>query len=388
MNRILTIAHNDIRLFLRDKSGYVWLFVVPFLFVFFFGSAGDNSDEDPANPRPYVLLDNKDTGFMGELMIAELDAQGLRVVAPGSEQEADVKRGIRFPTDFTDKIQARERVDIELFTVEGGSQQADKMIEVRLIRAIIAMTAGLASTDLAAKDETGPGTALEPVERETLESLLAREDMVPVNITFAGRKVTRSGFSQWLPGMLVMFLLMNMITFGGSSIADERRSRVIRRMGATPLTRFELVAGKIYGRFLLAVVQILFYFVLAGFVFKIPFTGNIMALGVLLVLYAWGCAALGVMLGGLILAEEKVILVGVLGANVLGGLGGCWFPLEIMPGYMRAIGSSIPTGWAMNGMHQLISFGAGWGAIRLELILLSGFALLITLLAARFLRFG
>ena len=33
MNRILTIAHNDIRLFLRDKSGYVWLFLVPFLFV-------------------------------------------------------------------------------------------------------------------------------------------------------------------------------------------------------------------------------------------------------------------------------------------------------------------------------------------------------------------
>jgi len=38
MKRILDIGHMDLRLFLKHKSAYVWLFVVPLAFVSYFPS--------------------------------------------------------------------------------------------------------------------------------------------------------------------------------------------------------------------------------------------------------------------------------------------------------------------------------------------------------------
>jgi ABC-type multidrug transport system permease subunit len=46
----------------------------------------------------------------------------------------------------------------------------------------------------------------------------------------------------------------------------------------------------------------------------------------------------------------------------------------------------LPSGWAMEALHQLISFGNGFDAILLPLGVLVGFGLLATFLAARFFR--
>src|SRR5438045_3144895 len=78
-----------------------------------------------------------------------------------------------------------------------------------------------------------------------------------------------SGFRQSLPGTLVQFLMMNLLIFGGTSIAGERASGVMRRLAVQPVRRWELVLGKVYGRFLLGGVQIVFFVVLGEFVFKI-----------------------------------------------------------------------------------------------------------------------
>ena len=52
MNRILDIGHNDLRLFLRKKSAYVWLFVMPMAFVYFMSFINREAN-DPSN-RPHT----------------------------------------------------------------------------------------------------------------------------------------------------------------------------------------------------------------------------------------------------------------------------------------------------------------------------------------------
>ncbi len=49
----------------------------------------------------------------------------------------------------------------------------------------------------------------------------------------------------------------------------------------------------------------------------------------------------------------KVSGLGVLMANGLAALGGCWWPIEVTPQWMQTI---MPTGWTMDAMHKLISF--------------------------------
>ena len=50
MRHILLIAFNDLRLFLREKSGYFWLFGSPLLFAFFMGFA-NRGPGSPSSPR-------------------------------------------------------------------------------------------------------------------------------------------------------------------------------------------------------------------------------------------------------------------------------------------------------------------------------------------------
>ena len=71
---------------------------------------------------------------------------------------------------------------------------------------------------------------------------------------------------------------------------------------------------------------------------------------------------------------------------VMAGLGGCWWPLEIVPGWLRTAGHIFPTAWMMDGMHQLVSFGNGVEAILPYAAILLGYGLVFGLLGARFLK--
>ena len=97
-------------------------------------------------------------------------------------------------------------------------------------------------------------------------------------------------------------------------------------------------------------------------------------------------AALGVLVGAVVKGPEAVQGICTLGAIIMAALGGCWWPLEIVPDFVRRIGYAFPTAWTMDALHQLISFGGGIGDIITELLLIAAFAVLSSLLAARFLR--
>ena len=66
--------------------------------------------------------------------------------------------------------------------------------------------------------------------------------------------------------------------------------------------------------------------------------------------------------GDLYLSGNWRLLVsglGVLAANVLAALGGCWWPIEVTPPWMQGLQNFLPTGWTMDALHKLISFEAG-----------------------------
>ena len=92
------------------------------------------------------------------------------------------------------------------------------------------------------------------------------------------------------------------------------------------------------------------------------------------------------LVGAVIKEPEAVQGVCTLCGVVLAALGGCWWPLEIVPGWGQKLGYAFPTAWAMGALHQLISFGGGLGDITFELSLILGFAAASTFLAAKFLR--
>jgi ABC-2 type transport system permease protein len=71
---------------------------------------------------------------------------------------------------------------------------------------------------------------------------------------------------------------------------------------------------------------------------------------------------------------------------LLAGLGGCWWPSEVMPRWLWRAAHVLPTPWAMDGFHALLSFGHGLDAVLVPAAALLGFAAVFAILGARFLR--
>jgi ABC-type multidrug transport system permease subunit len=375
MNRVLLIGHNDFRIFLRNRFAFVWLLAVPLAFVYFMGFA-NRGPGDPANPRPAVLVENLDPGFLGRAFLDELGAQGLRTVSPTNR--ADAQRGLRVPADFTDRVLGGQPARVAFFTVKDSGDAAAAMIELRLVRALIALDSHL--LELAAAHSNAPPT------EETLRQIRQRPNPVALDSRFAGRQPIPVGFNLSLPGVLVMYLMLNLLVFGGNTVAAERRSGLLRRFFAHPGPKRALVFGKIYGLMLLALLQIVVFLLLGRFLFKVNLGPHLGAILLTLLVYSWVAASLGVLVGSLIRAEDKVTGLCVLASLVMAALGGCWWPLEIVPDFAKTLAHAVPTGWALDALHQLITFGAGLDAATRPLTVLTLCALAANLAAMKWFR--
>jgi ABC-2 type transport system permease protein len=372
MKRILLIAKNDLRLFLKEKSAYFWLFGAPLLFAFFMGL--NRGPGDPANPRPPLLLENRDNGFMGKIFVEELGLQGFRAV---DANEADnTQRGVRIPTNFTANIVGKKPVKVEFFNAKNSGVDASALTEVRLVRTLIAINSHL--IELAGETNQIPEAAL--------RAIIQKENPVKLDATFGSRKPIPAGYNQSIPGVLVMFVLMNLLIFGGTAVASERREGVMRRFMVHPITKTELVFGKIGGLLGLGLVQIAYMLVAAMLLMKSHIGSQFVPVLIVLLVYAWAAGSFGVLIGSVISRDDKIVGICVLSSMIMAALGGCWWPLEIVPEKVRALGHLAPPAWAMDALHQLVSFGGSWPQILPALLVLAAFAAVANALAIRFFR--
>ncbi len=376
MSRAFDIGHNDFRLFLKSKSAYIWLFAVPLAFVYFMGFANRGSG-DPYNRRPPVLVENLDSNFLGRAFLDELDTQGMWLLDPTNRESA--ARMIRIPEDFSRKVLAGKQSKVAFLQRDGAAESDAMLIEVRLVRALIAMNSHL----LEVATQTN---APETITEEQLREVMKKPNPVTQDAKFAGRKPVPSGFNFSLPGNLVMYLMMNLMIFGGASVAAERRNGVIRRLMVYPVTNLELVMGKIYGLMLLGAVQILFFLVVGKFAMGVNLGANLPAVTLTLLVLGWVGSSVGVLVGSVFASEDRVVGLCVLVSLLMGALGGCWWPLEIASPALQTVALCLPTGWALKALHQLISFGSGLGAVVTPLLVLAAFGATANLLAARFFR--
>lgn len=370
------VALNDLRLHLRTRVAFIWMFFVPLVFTYFMGFA-IRSGGEPTNPRPPVLIENLDAGFLGGQFVAELEEQGLWRVDPTNR--ASARRSILIPADLTARALRGESTDITFSKLEGSDDPASAMIQLRYYRALIAINGRIVESAL-----KHDGTAV--LTEASFDELRKQPAPVLLDARFAGRKPMPSGFNFSLPGNLVMYLMMNLLIFGGATVAWERRAGMMRRLMTLPIARHELLMGKLMGLMMLGVVQILFMGVAGVVLFGVRFGANLPAILLTLIVFAWVAASLGILIGSLITAEDRVVGISVLGSIVMAAMGGCWWPMEVASPTMQHLALCIPTGWAMKAMHTLISFGGNFRDVLTEVAVLATFGVVANFLAIRFFR--
>ncbi|HSW49444.1 MAG TPA: ABC transporter permease, partial [Bryobacteraceae bacterium] len=147
------------------------------------------------------------------------------------------------------------------------------------------------------------------------------------------------------------------------------------------------VLGKSMARLALGGIQIAFAMVAGSALFGVRWGPNLWLILVLLGAYAALAVAASVLLGAVARTEGQAIGIGVLLTNLLGALGGCWWPIEVTPRWAQKLAILLPTGWAMDALHKLVSFGESPQAVLPHLVVLSAGALVLGAIAARRFRF-
>jgi ABC-type multidrug transport system permease subunit len=288
-------------------------------------------------------------------------------------------RALRIPSDFTERVLRGEKTRVELEKKQGAGEADGALVDLRMVRALVAVNSHL----LEAATKNG---RLDKLSEAQLRAIREAPNPVKLKAHFAGRKPVPSGFNFSLPGNLVTYLMMNVVVFGGAAMAAGRRSGTIKRLCLSPATRLEIVIGKVYGNTLLGTVQIVYFLLLGKFVFHVNLGANLPGVLLILLTLAWAAGGLAVLVGSITSAEDRVIAICVLATLLMGALGGCWWPLEIAPPFFQRLALCLPTGWALAGLNQLISFGSGFEAALAPVAALLAFGIVTNILAIRFFR--
>ena len=184
-----------------------------------------------------------------------------------------------------------------------------------------------------------------------------------------------------------MFTMLVSLTSGGILLVLERRLGLLRRLAAAPISRASVVAGKWAARLALAVVQIAFAMITGTLLFHMHWGPALPTVLVLLAAWAAFNSSLSLLLGSLARTEGQMVGIGVLSSMALGALGGCWWPIEISPRWMQTLSLCLPTGWTMNAMHHLVSFGDPPLTVMPHVLAIAAGALVLGWAAARVFRY-
>ena len=377
------VARKDVQYLLRERATIVWLFLMPILFFYFIGTVTSGFSSGPSSAALVIAVKiPSDAGILADQVVRRLQENGYEIVKiVTSDPEAEeifLSNSLRLeiPAHFTDLITNGQPVGLKFSNDEENLQREFHSVKVQ--RAVYTVLA-----DLVVSSAKGA-----PANAEFFGWQSALPRAVTLSVMPAGkRREIPSGFEQAIPGTMVMFTLLVLLTSGSTLLVIEREKGLLRRLASTPISHGEVVLGKWGGKMILGIIQILFGMLVGTLLFQMNWGSDLAML--IFVLFAWGafCASFGLLLGCLGKTESQVAGLGVLASLMLAALGGAWWPIEITPSWMQSFQMLLPSGWAMNAMHKLISFEAGAQSVLPHVLLLLSSALLMGWIGSKRFRF-
>ena len=167
----------------------------------------------------------------------------------------------------------------------------------------------------------------------------------------------------------------------------DRRSGVLARLASAPISKGSIVLGKWAGRTALAMVQIVFLMLVGTLVFGVSWGSSLPMILLILFAFAAVVSAAAILLGTVATTEVQIIGAAAGISTVLAALGGCFWPIEVVPDWMQRLSLCIPTGWVMDALHRLMNFGDPAAAALPHFLGLALLALALGWLATRHFRF-
>jgi ABC-2 type transport system permease protein len=169
-----------------------------------------------------------------------------------------------------------------------------------------------------------------------------------------GEAVTVNAFDQYVPGFGITFLLIGMMLGIALTLFDERDWGTLKRLQVSGAPLTGLLLGKLFARFIVGIAQMVLLFAVGWALFGITLGRNPLALIIPTIGISFAAAALGLVVASIATAHDSVMPLGVTISMAMAAIGGCWWPLDFEPAWMRELARWMPTTWTMQAFNDLM----------------------------------
>lgn len=188
-----------------------------------------------------------------------------------------------------------------------------------------------------------------------------------------------------IPGLIAIILTFTLIQFTAIAIVRERERGTLEQLQVTPVTRIELILGKILPFLLIGFVQLTLTILLMRFLFGIVIQGSVLELYLAGFLFIAAVLGLGMLLSTLAQTQMQAMQMSMFFLLPFVFLSGYVFPIEGMPWIFRQLTYVIPAKYFIQVVRGIVLRGAGIRELWEPVALLFAFTVLIIGLAiARF----
>ena len=177
-----------------------------------------------------------------------------------------------------------------------------------------------------------------------------------------------------VPGIIGMILSNILIVITALGVVREREHGTLEQLIVTPLTRTEIMLGKITPYMLVGLIQLTAVLLVGSLVFRVPIRGSILLIYAMSFLFVFASLGLGLLVSTLARNQAQAIQISFffLLPNVL--LSGFMFPREAMPPAANEIGLILPLTHFLQIMRGIVLKGVGLEVLWPQALALVGFS--------------
>jgi len=428
LKTILALFKKEYRLFWNDKVSVSLTFIVPIFLIFIFGSifsgnsgpsgihlAFVNNSTAPIAKKLEKTLDTMKTFILiksftnDDGKVVKFDTNSVKeYVRKGSSSSALV-----IPEDaYTDtsfgvklKFYYDPKNDLEMQLVQGMLQKTvmeqiptvfNKSMQQQSKKFLGSDSGSAFNLDMAKVVSRYFSVSVDEILNQSLndesvinDSSRGAGDFFSNILQFekqqlVGKEIANPYATRAVGGWAMMFLLFA-ISGSATSLFDEKKSGVVLRILASPVSRTQILWSKYLYNISLGIIQLFVLFVAGMILYKIDIFSNIINLMLIIIVGSMACTSFGMMLAAFTKTAAQANGWGTFLILGMSSIGGAWFPTFLMPAVIQFIGKLTFVYWTIDGFMQVLWRGVGFIDILPNLGILLGISSLLSFVS--FLQF-
>lgn len=394
MRKLLAITWNDLRQILSDRGTMINLFGISTVIMVVVGFASGMLAGGGETPALLVDAIDRDGSELSAQLLNDIRAANENIVlCPADNDDDDVCQLDGAAFDETQaQMRLEEQTSLGLIVIpdgfagdleDGGDvtvtyrANADTSAPSYIVQAVQAATQRIGGAFVAERVggdilvDLAPDTNadLRQAVYERADALWAEQPIrVETTVTSVGDDDTDlvgTGMGQSAPGvgsMYVMFTVLPLL----AALIRERENWTLQRLVIAPVSKTQILGGKMLARFTVGMVQYIVLFGVAALL-GTNLGSRLPAIALTMIAYVLCITGLAMALSTFVKNEAQASGISLFLTLTLAPLGGAWWPLEIVPRFMQVAGHISPVAWAMDSYKTLIWYGGGLGDVLLPI---------------------